>query len=125
MAQFPSPYSRIELSSSAYQAMLDLLGNLHYSDCSATASDSRFLRQDAWLMDTSVQEEITPGMGLWHIHLLFIHYHNPLQFRRRWITSHVQKNKAQLMASFMRRLAAKDQRGTIPPPFDRFELDKN
>lgn len=76
-------------------------------------------------MDTAVQEEITPVMGLWHIHLLFIYYNNPLRFRRRWITSHVQKNQAQLMASFMRRLAAKDQRGTIRPPFDQFKLDNN
>ena len=125
MPQFSSSRSPVELSSSAYRAMLDLLGNLYQSDCSAAASDSRFLRQDAWLIDTAVQEEITPGMGLWHIHLLFIHYNNPLQFRRRWITSHVQKNKAHLMASFMRRLAAKDQRGTIPPPFDHFQLDQN
>lgn len=124
MARIPHK-PRIELSSSAYRAMLDLLSDLYYSDMPAIRTDYQFLVQDAWLADSAVKEEIIPKTGLWHIHLLFIHHNNPLQFRRRWITSHVQKPKATLMASYMRRLAAKDQRGTIQPPFDRFQLNTN
>jgi hypothetical protein len=44
---------------------------------------------------------------------VFAHTHNPLKFIKRYITSHPCPRRAAQQAYYMRRLAAKDQRGTL------------
>ena len=103
----------VHFTSKVYQLMLNYLTDTHFQNQCGQAIDLNFLEQDDWLRDTAVNEHLVLRSGTWDIHLVFAHYQKPLTFRRRLITSQNNVNKAQLMANYMRRLAAKDQRGTL------------
>lgn len=68
---------------------------------------------DAWLQDSAVIEHIRQRDGNWEIALVFAYVWFPLKFIRRKITTYFTEQKANINASYMRRLAAKDQRGTL------------
>jgi hypothetical protein len=101
------------LDDQSYGSLLDYLGNLHLTDRPAQAGDVVFLSEDWWLGDTAVIEQVTLHRGMWQVSLVFAHHQRPLQLIRRLITQTSHQSKAQLMAALMRRLAAKDQRGTL------------
>jgi hypothetical protein len=103
----------IYLDDQSYEGLLDFLGNLHLTDRQGQASDVCFLSEDWWLSDTAVIECVVRHRGTWQICLIFAHYRRPLQLIKRLITTAHSLPKAQLVASLMRRLAAKDQRGTL------------
>ncbi|GAB4416980.1 MAG: hypothetical protein OHK0039_26790 [Bacteroidia bacterium] len=75
--------------------------------------DLAFMQDDGWLGDTAVIENLVRRQGTWEIRLVFAHYCNPLRFLSRPITTHTCPRRAAHMASLMRRLAAKDARGTL------------
>ena len=110
------------LDDSAYNELLNLLNNQHFTEKSGDKSDMRFLSDDWWLRDTAVIENIIRREGMWEIHLVFAHYQEPYKLIKRVITRHTSKQKAELSAWYMKRLAAKDQRGTLKIDLDDFQL---
>lgn len=109
---------RVAISEEAYTAMLDLLHSARFTDKSGTQQDITFMFDDFWLQDTVVIENIEKQKGCWNVGLVFAHYARPLQLIKRRITNFASFQKAVITAHYMRRLAAKDQRGTI-------QFDKN
>lgn len=96
-----------------YAKMLDGLSNLFFTETLGLDADMNFYRDDFWLSDTAVIESLQLRKGSWEIHLLFAHHKTPLKFLTRRITSHSCPKRARTIAFYMRRQAAKDQRGTL------------
>ncbi|MER3127532.1 hypothetical protein ABQG68_19635, partial [Bacillus pumilus] len=78
-----------------------------------TKSDSYFYNEDFWLQDTAVIENIEYRNGEWNVFLVFAHQTKLNKLIKRKIRNFACPKKAQLNAYYMRKLAAKDQRGTI------------
>ena len=110
------------LDNKAYDELLNLLNNQHFIDIPGLESDMGFLADDLWLKDSAVIEKIVRRDGFWEIQLLFVHYQEPTKFIKRNITRFTNRKKADLTANYMRRLAAKDQRGTLKVDLDDFNL---
>ncbi|MEM8528870.1 MAG: hypothetical protein AAGG68_29815 [Bacteroidota bacterium] len=113
------------LDNSAYEALLNLLNNQHFTEKAGDSIDMAFLADDWWLRDTAVIENIVKREGMWEIHLVFAHYLEPQKLIKRVISRYTSKNKAELNAWYMRRLAAKDQRGTLKVSLKDFDLCSN
>lgn len=96
-----------------YAQILDVLGNLHYTDTGGSSEDMAFFQDDYWLCETAVIDRVVPRNGAWEVQLLFAHAQMPLKFLTRRITAHACPKKAEQMGFYMRKLAAKDQRGTL------------
>jgi len=62
---------------------------------------------------------------MWEIQLVFAHYRQPVKFIKRVIKRMPSREKAELDAWYMRRLAAKDQRGTLKVQLSDFGLCSN
>ena len=105
-----------------YNHLLNLLNNQHFTERPGNSEDMEFLRDDWWLRDTAVIENIVRREGMWEIHLVFAHYQEPEKLIKRVISRHTSKDKAELNAWYMRRLAAKDQRGTLKINLDDFKF---
>ena len=110
------------LDRNAYNELLNLLNNQHFTDQPASQKDMAFLSDDWWLRDTAVIENIVKRDGMWEIQLVFAHYKEPKKLIKRIISRYPSKNKAELSAWYMRRLAAKDQRGTLSVDLNDFGL---
>lgn len=115
----------IHISPDLYDLALERLSEQHFTNARIGIEDYFVCQDDAWLMDSAVAEEVVRRDGMWCIYLIFLNPLQPLQFCRRFIVKQVQKKKAFLMANFMRRLAAKDQRGTIRVPTNRYQWEYN
>ncbi|MEM9918320.1 MAG: hypothetical protein AAF990_09515 [Bacteroidota bacterium] len=113
---------KIQLDSAAYNELLNLLNNQHFTDQPGQESDMEFLSDDWWLRDTAVIEMVIQREGMWEIQLVFAHYQEPHKLIKRVISRYTSKRKAELSAWYMRRLAAKDQRGTLKVNLDDFKL---
>jgi hypothetical protein len=116
---------KFSLSKEVYAQMLDGLNNLYFSDKLGFSNDLKFIADDFWLSDTAVIEQLLLRKGLWEVHLIFAYPAIPTRFLKRRITSHANSKRAAQMAFYMRRLAAKDQRGTISINIDNFNLSLN
>ncbi|MEM1122601.1 MAG: hypothetical protein AAGJ18_19310 [Bacteroidota bacterium] len=113
------------LDSEVYNELLNLLNNHHFIEIGGDASDMEFLSDDWWLRDTAVTENIVKRKGMWEIQLVFAHYQQPNKLIKRIIASYPSKEKAELNAWYMRRLAAKDQRGTLKVQLEDFKICDN
>ncbi len=113
------------LDPSLYAQVLDCLSNLFFTDKVGDTKDMDFLRDDRWLSDTAVIDQVSLRKGLWLISLVFVHHKMPMKFLMRRITSHACPRRAGMMALYMRRLAAKDQRGTLKIESDSFHTPLN
>ncbi len=113
------------IDAKVYEEMLALLNGLHFTDKYGALADLAFLGEDEWLADTAVIERVVRRKGTWEVHLVFAHFRQPLRFLARHITSNASQKKALLTATYMRRLAAKDQRGTLKIDPDLFQLPRN
>lgn len=113
------------MPSDLYAKMLDGLSNLFFTEKLGLDSDMNFYRDDFWLSDAAVIELLQLRKGSWEIHLLFAHHKTPLKFLSRRITSHSCPKRAQTMALYMRRMAAKDQRGTLSVNINDLNLSLN
>jgi hypothetical protein len=102
-----------QLDSGSYDELLQLLNNQYFTEKPGTAADLNFLLDDQWLRDTAVVEKLVKRAGMWEIHLVFAHYQEPFKLLKRVISKHSSKDKATLHALYIRRLASKDQRGTL------------
>ena len=110
------------LTDSAYNELLNLLNNQYFIEKPGNQTDMSFLSEDWWLRDTAVVENIVRRKGMWEIHLVFAHYKEPQKLIKRIISKYTCKKKAELSAWYMRRLAAKDQRGTLEVDINDFKL---
>lgn len=115
----------VELSRRVYNEMLNVLNNQHAVDSKAEAGDMRFLSDDDWLRDSAVIERIVSRQGMWEIQLVFAHNRLPNKLIKRIITRNTSLKRAQIFATYMRRLAAKDQRGTLEVNLQDFGLCTN
>lgn len=97
----------------AYECMLERLNSESSTDQRGELIDMGLFYDDAWLMDSAVVENMIANKGNWDIYLVFVDPLHPMKFIRRKISSYFSRNKAELAGNYMRRLAAKDQRGTI------------
>jgi len=113
------------LDDKAYNELLNVMNNQHFTEKSGNQADMEFLSDDWWLRDTAVVENIVKRKGMWEIHLVFAHYQQPNKLIKRVISKYPSKEKAELNAWYMRRLAAKDQRGTLKVDLADFKLCKN
>ncbi len=113
------------MSAELYAKMLDELSNLFFTEKLGLDVDMNFYRNDLWLSDTAVIELLQLRKGAWEINLLFAHHKIPLKFLSRRITSHACPKRARIMAFYMRRLAAKDQRGTLSIDINDLNLTLN
>lgn len=110
------------LDGETYEQLLRLLDNQHFTDRAGEEGDMRFLTEDWWLRDTAVIENLMKRDGLWEIQLVFAHYREPYKLIKRCISRYSSREKAMLSACYMRRLAAKDQRGTLQVRIEDFGL---
>lgn len=113
---------KFNLDNEAYLELLNLMNNQHFVEKPGKQKDMAFLSDDWWLRDTAVIENIVPRRGMWEIHLIFAYHLEPKKLIKRVISSHTSKQKAELYAQYMRRLAAKDQRGTLEVKIEDFNL---
>jgi hypothetical protein len=72
-----------------------------------------------------VIDRIEYRKGAWEISLIFSHYQNPLQLIVRRIVTCPSEQKAELVAFYLRRQAAKDPRGTLEVTIKDFSLCPN
>ncbi len=117
--------SSFSMPSELYAKMLDELSNLFFTEKLGLDSDMNFYRDDFWLSDTAVIELLQFRKGSWDVTLLFAHHKTPLKFLSRRITSHSCPKRARTVAFYMRRLAAKDQRGTLSVDISDLNISLN
>ena len=101
------------LDDAAYHAMLCYLDNQHFIEKPAEEGNLLFLKNDWWLANTAVIESINYNKGGWEVSLTFANYKKPCQLIVRKIVRCFSESKARTVARYMRRMAAKDQRGTL------------
>lgn len=118
----PPEMDKFHLDKQAYEELLNLLNNQHFTEVPGLPSDMEFLSDDWWLRDTAVIENIVKRKGMWEVHLVFAYYQEPYKLIKRVISCYTSKAKAELTAWYMRRLAAKDQRGTLKVDIKDFKL---
>ncbi len=114
-----------KISEKAYIDLLKSLNNQHFVEQQGEENDLQFLADDQWLGDTVVIDCVVCRRGMWEIHLIFAHYKRPCKLLKRIITSTYQLNKAVLTAHLMKKLAAKDQRGTLKLDEADFKFNRN
>lgn len=104
---------RFEISLEAYEFLLQQANGWHLQEKIGTPKDLEFLKKDYWLQDTAVLEFLEKKKGMWEVALIFVDHLNPFKFIKRSICRYADLKRARQAAHFMRRQAAKDQRGTI------------
>ncbi|MBU0697799.1 hypothetical protein [Sediminibacterium sp.] len=115
--------NHFELQEEVYNKMLLYLDELLNLETIGSQKDVQFIHQDFWLQNTAVIENIEIINGEWNIFLLFADHLAPLKFLKRKIIQYSSFKKAVFNAQYMRRQAAKDQRGTIIIDIKYFKLN--
>ena len=101
------------LDDDAYHVMLCFLDNQQFIERLADEENLLFLKNDWWLADTAVIDTINYKKGGWEVCFTFANYKKPLQLIVRKVVWCYSEGKAKIAAHYMRRIAAKDQRGTL------------
>lgn len=117
--------SSFKIDEKIYNSLLELLNDAYFIDSKGNITDFQFYHDDHWLSDSAVIDNLIYKKGEWSIELLFALHTNPLKFIKRQIVSYSCPKKANLSASLMRRMAAKDQRGTLGVKIDDFDVCQN
>ncbi|MBS1667975.1 MAG: hypothetical protein JST58_11420 [Bacteroidetes bacterium] len=104
---------QVSMDDETYRALLCFLDNQHCTEKPAAESNLVFLKNDWWLADTAVIETIHYHKGGWEVFLTFANYQKPCQLIVRKIIRCYHEGKAKTIANYMRRMAAKDQRGSL------------
>lgn len=97
----------------AYRALLCFMDNQHCIEKQASPENLLFLENDWWLADTAVIDNIHYNHGGWEVSLIFANHQKPYQLIVRRMVRCYQEEKARMIAKYMKRMAAKDQRGTL------------
>jgi hypothetical protein len=114
-----------KLDQRAYANALSGIKALELVERKGSHADFALFYEDRWLSDTAVVEYVARIRGMWRVELVFAHVHNPLRFIKRHITTKPDHKQAAQQAYYMRRLAAKDQRGTLTLSVKQFGLCPN
>jgi len=109
----------------SYSELLAMLNNIHLTEKAGADFDLRFIYEDWWLGDTAVIEHLSLVKGSWEVRLLFAHHKQPMRFLQKRITSAADQQRAAMTAYYMRKLAAKDQRGTLVVDINDLHLAAN
>lgn len=117
--------SFFRIDEASYSQLMKGLNDSYIVEKKGSSSDFKLYFDDLWLSDTAVIESIHKNKGEWAVDLIFASIYNPLKFIKRYIVSHPCPKRAAQKAHFMRRLAAKDQRGTLEVNFESLNLCKN
>lgn len=117
--------TKFHIDSKLYESVLELINDQHFVEIKGNIKDFSFLYDDAWLYDTAVIENLVFAYGQWDVELVFVQYNNHLKLLKRKIVSYSDKKKAALTATLMRRMAAKDQRGTLTVDLEQINLNNN
>ena len=113
------------LDDTAYDVMLCFLDNQHFTEKPAAEDNLVFLKNDWWLADTAVIDTINYIKGGWEVFFTFANYRTPLQLIVRKIIRCFSEGKAKTAAHYMRRQAAKDQRGCLSVTINDLNLCVN
>lgn len=116
---------KFRMDAACYAQLMQGLNMQHFGEIKGDLSDFGLYHDDLWLSDTAVIENISRYQGQWAVHLTFAHVLQPLKFIRRYIVSLTCLKRATLHAQLIRRLAAKDQRGTLTVGAESFSLCHN
>tara|TARA_Y100000768_G_C23965505_1_gene677626 strand:+ start:1638 stop:2000 length:363 start_codon:yes stop_codon:yes gene_type:complete len=103
----------IYIDKTCYEQLLKGMNHQQFDDTYGEYTDLDVFNNDAWLLDSAVIDHIVERRGNWSIYLVFAYCKYPMRLIKRKITSCFSQQKAELAANHMRRLAAKDQRGTL------------
>lgn len=76
------------------------------------STDMKLLKEDAWLIDTEVRYHLQEKNSQWHLTMIFISIHNPLNFICRPIDTYPSEKKALTFSKILQRGIRKDARGT-------------
>ena len=106
-------HHRIYVDRKCYENLMDHMNKQHTVDLRGEYVDLNLFHSDKWLLDSAVIDRIVKRNGNWDIYLIFAYVLDPFKMIRKKITSCTSLQKAKLSANYMRRLAAKDQRGTL------------
>jgi len=115
----------MSISGELYGLILEQLNALPFEDKAGDERDTRFMADEFWLQDTAVIDHISREKGMFTVALVFAHHIIPFKCIRRPISSYADIKKATVSAHYMRRLAAKDQRGTLVVSLQRYNLNNN
>ncbi|MEL6557416.1 MAG: hypothetical protein AAFQ94_04485 [Bacteroidota bacterium] len=111
-------HRKIYIDKACYEELMDFMNVQHVVDLKGEYMDLDLFYQDEWLLDSAVIDNVVEKRGNWDVYLVFAHVNNPLKMIKKKISRCTSLKKAELAANTMRRLAAKDQRGTL-------KIDKN
>ena len=103
----------------------DYVANTDKVDSTGRRVDLEFLSSDGWLQDSAVIDRVVNTNGTWAISLVFADVAKAYKFIVRQIRTCTNFNKALMTAQFMRRLAAKDPRGTLKVKGEHFLISDN
>lgn len=106
-------------------ASLPELPSFDSPDSNGTLEDFFFLKDDKWLIDTEVRYLIFAKNSRWHVAMIYISIHNPLQFLCRKIDEYPSEQKAKTFAKLLQRGIRKDARGTLKINTDAFNICTN
>lgn len=104
---------KVYLDKKSYENLMDFMNLQQSTDQKGDSPDFNLFYKDEWLMNSAVIDNIVLRNGNWDIYLVFAHVDNPFKIIKKKITKCFSLQKAIFTANHMRRLAAKDQRGTL------------
>ena len=104
---------KIYIDKKCYEKLMDCMNIQHVTDHRGEYIDLDLFYRDEWLLDSAVIDNIVERKGNWDVYLVFAHIYNPFKMIKKKISKCISLQKAELAANMMRRLAAKDQRGTL------------
>lgn len=116
---------KANLDSYTYTLLLKYKQSTHDTSRKGESQDLKFLEQDLWLQDTVVFDRVVKLNGTWQINLVFVHYQNPFLLIKRFIKTQISEKKACLEAYYMKKVAAKDQRGNLILEKHKLNLNYN
>lgn len=96
-----------------YEKLMDFMNTQYSADLKGEYVDLDLFYSDDWLLDSAVIDNVVERNGNWDVYLVFAHVFNPMKMIKKKITKCTSLKKAELTANYMRRQAAKDQRGTL------------
>lgn len=111
--------------SKLYSLCLDHINVLPFQEREGTLRDVQFIANEFWLQDTAVIEHVTLQKGMFCVSLVFSHAGVHMRWLRRAICGYSCQRKATMSAHYMRRQAAKDQRGTLSVSLKKYSLNFN
>ena len=103
----------VYIDKKCYESLMDVMNVQYFSDLKGEPHDLDLFFRDDWLLDSAVIDNVVERNGNWDVYLVFAHVLNPMKMIKKRITRCTSLKRAELSANYMRRLAAKDQRGTL------------